>query len=96
MWHCESGCGWRQASRLTICGFFLGQKPLTMYFLRRVQELYANRPQKELSPSFWDSEGKSPTNNEGLESIMAGIEHRLGPYNADSVSICLIALAFAS
>jgi len=58
-----------------------GQKPLTVYFLRKVQELYVNRPQKELSPSFWDSQGKSPTNIEGLESIMAGIEHPLGPYN---------------
>ena len=51
-----------------------------MYFLRKAQELYSVRPTKELSPSFWASEGKSATNAEGLEDIMSGLEHPLGQY----------------
>ncbi|KAF4623241.1 hypothetical protein D9613_002112 [Agrocybe pediades] len=62
------------ANRLEKCGI----KPLTMYFLRRAEELYSVRPPKELSPSFWDSEGKSPTTAEGLEDILSGIAHPLG------------------
>ncbi|KAF8167761.1 ER-golgi trafficking TRAPP I complex 85 kDa subunit-domain-containing protein [Crassisporium funariophilum] len=46
----------RAALWLEKCGI----KPLTMYFLRKAQDLYSVRPPKELSPSFWDSEGKSP------------------------------------
>ncbi|CAA7259922.1 unnamed protein product [Cyclocybe aegerita] len=53
-------------------------RPLTMYFLRKAQELYHVRPPKELSPSFWDSEGKSSTDAQGLEDILSGIEHPLG------------------
>jgi hypothetical protein len=49
-----------------------------MYFLRKAQDIYRIKPSKELSPSFWDSEGKSPTSIEGLEEIMSGIEHPLG------------------
>jgi len=49
-----------------------------MYFLVKARELYSVGPEKELSPSFWDSEGKSPDNSEGLEMIMSGIEHPLG------------------
>ncbi|KAF8973873.1 ER-golgi trafficking TRAPP I complex 85 kDa subunit-domain-containing protein [Flammula alnicola] len=62
------------SNRLEKCGI----KPLTMYFLRKAQELYTVRPSKELSPSFWDSEGKSPMVAEGQEEIMSGIEHPLG------------------
>ncbi|KAJ3516458.1 hypothetical protein NLJ89_g1109 [Agrocybe chaxingu] len=62
------------ATRLEKCGI----RPLTMYFLRKAQELYHVRPPKELSPSFWDSEGKSPTDAQGLEDILSGIEHPLG------------------
>ncbi|KAH9486608.1 hypothetical protein JR316_0000673 [Psilocybe cubensis] len=62
------------ATRLEKCGI----KPLTMYFLRKAQDLYSVSPPKELSPSFWDSEGKSPSGTEGLEDIMAGIAHPLG------------------
>lgn len=51
-----------------------------MYFLRKAQELYSVRPTKELSPSFWEAEGKSATNAEGLEDIMSGLEHPLGQY----------------
>ena len=49
-----------------------------MYFLRKAQDIYQIRPPKELSPSFWDSEGKSPNVSEGLEEILSGIEHPLG------------------
>ena len=50
-----------------------------MYFLRKAQELYSTPSPKELSPSFWDSEGKSSFGDEGLEDILSGIEHPLGP-----------------
>ena len=50
-----------------------------MYFLRKAQELYSIPSPKELSPSFWDSEGKSSMVAEGLEDILSGIEHPLGP-----------------
>jgi trafficking protein particle complex subunit 8 len=50
-----------------------------MYFLRKAQELYSMPPPKELSPSFWDSEAKSAMVAEGLEDILSGIEHPLGP-----------------
>jgi len=54
------------------------QKPLTMYFLRRAHALYKMKPVKNLSPSFWESEGLAETDREGLDAIMSGIEHPLG------------------
>ncbi|KAJ7038336.1 ER-golgi trafficking TRAPP I complex 85 kDa subunit-domain-containing protein [Mycena alexandri] len=62
------------ANRLEKCGI----KPLTMYFLRKAHALYKIRPQKELSPSFWDSEGHSPADESGFDGILSGIEHPLG------------------
>ncbi|KAF8846247.1 hypothetical protein BDN67DRAFT_986591 [Paxillus ammoniavirescens] len=62
------------ANRLEKCGI----KPLTMYFLRRAHELFSNRPEKSLSPSFWDSEGKLPSDFSGFDAVMSGIEHPLG------------------
>ncbi|KAJ6574977.1 ER-golgi trafficking TRAPP I complex 85 kDa subunit-domain-containing protein [Mycena capillaripes] len=62
------------ANRLEKCGI----KPLTMYFLRKAHGLYKIRPPKELSPSFWDSEGRSPSDEEGFDAIISGIEHPLG------------------
>ncbi|KII93831.1 hypothetical protein PLICRDRAFT_36073 [Plicaturopsis crispa FD-325 SS-3] len=62
------------ANRLEKCGI----KPLTMYFLRRAHELYKSGPEKSLSPSFWDSEGKVSADALGFEDIMPGIEHPLG------------------
>ncbi|KAG6911541.1 hypothetical protein DXG01_011843 [Tephrocybe rancida] len=62
------------ANRLEKCGI----KPLTMFFLRRAHELYSERPQKSLSPSFWESEGQSPLELHGIDAIMSGIEHPLG------------------
>ncbi|KAJ8468953.1 hypothetical protein ONZ45_g17058 [Pleurotus djamor] len=62
------------ANRLEKCGI----KPLTMHFLRRAHDMYTSHPEKLLSPSFWDAEGKDPQSREGLASIMAGIEHPLG------------------
>jgi trafficking protein particle complex subunit 8 len=49
-----------------------------MYFLRKAQETYRMRPQKELSPSFWDSEGVSASDSDGFDTILTGIEHQLG------------------
>lgn len=49
-----------------------------MYFLRRAHELYKDRPQTQLSPSFWESEGKRPLDIQGIDAIMSGIEHPLG------------------
>ncbi|KAJ6604519.1 ER-golgi trafficking TRAPP I complex 85 kDa subunit-domain-containing protein [Mycena vulgaris] len=62
------------ANRLEKCGI----KPLTMYFLRKAHGLYKIGPQKELSPSFWDAEGHSPSDDDGFDSILSGIEHPLG------------------
>ncbi|KAG6818052.1 hypothetical protein H0H87_009207 [Tephrocybe sp. NHM501043] len=62
------------ASRLEKCGI----KPLTMFFLRQAHGLYSERPQKTLSPSFWESEGQSPFELHGMDAIMSGIEHPLG------------------
>ncbi|KAF8913001.1 ER-golgi trafficking TRAPP I complex 85 kDa subunit-domain-containing protein [Gymnopilus junonius] len=62
------------ANRLEKCG----NKPLTMYFLRKAQDLYSVPLPKELSPSFWDSEGKNPNAPDGLEDVRSGIAHPLG------------------
>ncbi|KAG1875607.1 ER-golgi trafficking TRAPP I complex 85 kDa subunit-domain-containing protein [Suillus subalutaceus] len=62
------------ANRLEKCGI----KPLTMYFLRRAHELSLSRPEKLLSPSFWMSENKQPSDFEGFDAVMSGIEHPLG------------------
>ncbi|KAJ6519689.1 ER-golgi trafficking TRAPP I complex 85 kDa subunit-domain-containing protein [Mycena sanguinolenta] len=62
------------ANRLEKCGI----KPLTMYFLRKAHGLYKIRPQKELSPSFWDAEDRSPSDENGFDAILSGIEHPLG------------------
>ncbi|PPQ62964.1 hypothetical protein CVT24_006070 [Panaeolus cyanescens] len=62
------------ATRLEKCGI----KPLTVYFLRKARELYNYWPSKELSPSYWASEGKEEGTREGLEDIYSGIEHPLG------------------
>ncbi|EGO05173.1 hypothetical protein SERLA73DRAFT_68802 [Serpula lacrymans var. lacrymans S7.3] len=62
------------ANRLEKCGI----KPLTMYFLRKAHELFKMRPDKALSPSFWESEGKDSTDYHGFDAVMSGIEHPLG------------------
>jgi len=62
------------ANRLEKCGI----KPLTMYFLRRAHELSLSRPEKILSPSFWMSENKQPSDFAGFDAVMSGIEHPLG------------------
>ncbi|KAJ7275176.1 ER-golgi trafficking TRAPP I complex 85 kDa subunit-domain-containing protein [Mycena haematopus] len=62
------------ANRLEKCGI----KPLTMYFLRKAHGLYKIRPPKELSPSFWDAENRSPSDENGFDAILSGIEHPLG------------------
>lgn len=49
-----------------------------MYFLRRAHELYQFKPEKTLSPSFWESEGKNANDRNGFDAIMPGIEHPLG------------------
>lgn len=49
-----------------------------MYFLRKAHDLYKNRPRKVLSLSFWESEGVSPLDAQGIDAIMLGIEHPLG------------------
>ena len=53
-----------------------------MYFLRKAQEMYSIPSPKELSPSFWASEGKSSMAAEGLEDVLSGIEHPLGFENS--------------
>ncbi|KAF9015517.1 ER-golgi trafficking TRAPP I complex 85 kDa subunit-domain-containing protein [Cyathus striatus] len=61
------------ASRLEKCGI----KPLTMYFLRKARELCSVPNVKELSPSFWESEGELRVHS-GFDAIMSGIDHPLG------------------
>lgn len=50
------------------------QKPLTMYCLRRAQELYTFKAEKDLSPSFWDADDQTPENWQGFEGIRLGID----------------------
>ncbi|TFK36848.1 ER-golgi trafficking TRAPP I complex 85 kDa subunit-domain-containing protein [Crucibulum laeve] len=78
------------ANRLEKCGI----KPLTMYFLRRAQDLYKVRPPKSLSPSFWESEGKSPQDTEGFDGITSGIEHPLGK-SFKILSLMILNMAYA-
>lgn len=53
-----------------------------MHFLRRAHELYIHIPDKQLSPSFTDIEGKRPPVAE-LDSILPSIEHSLGKCDAN-------------
>ncbi|KAI0639808.1 ER-golgi trafficking TRAPP I complex 85 kDa subunit-domain-containing protein [Trametes polyzona] len=55
-----------------------GIKPLAMYFFRKAHNLYRDPPPKELSPSFWESEDRSPTQWEGFSAVLPAIEHELG------------------
>ncbi|KAH9897998.1 ER-golgi trafficking TRAPP I complex 85 kDa subunit-domain-containing protein [Cubamyces lactineus] len=55
-----------------------GIKTLAMYFFRKAHELYQVPPPKELSPSFWESEDRSPTQWEGFSAVLPAIEHELG------------------
>ncbi|KAI0715153.1 ER-golgi trafficking TRAPP I complex 85 kDa subunit-domain-containing protein [Earliella scabrosa] len=55
-----------------------GIKPLAMYFFRKAHDLYQDPVPKELSPSFWESEDKSPMRWEGFPAVLPGIEHELG------------------
>ncbi|EIW64369.1 uncharacterized protein TRAVEDRAFT_158546 [Trametes versicolor FP-101664 SS1] len=55
-----------------------GIKPLAMFFFRKAQSLYRDRPPKELSPAFWESEDRSPTQWEGFTAVLPAIEHELG------------------
>lgn len=49
-----------------------------MHFLRRAHELYQVKLERTLSPSFWDSEGRTPDDWQGFEAIQPGIESALG------------------
>lgn len=54
------------------------QKPLAMYFFRKSHALYTSVLDKELSPSFWESEDKDPEQWRGFDAVLPGIEHELG------------------
>ncbi|KAK2461653.1 hypothetical protein APHAL10511_006116 [Amanita phalloides] len=56
----------------------LGIKPLTIYFLRKARDLYLAEPVRLLSPSFWDTDYESSSENSHFNAILAGIEHPLG------------------
>lgn len=58
-----------------------------MYFFRKSHQLYLSMAEKELSPSFWDSEGKDPADWKGFDSILPGINHELG-----TATLCLLSL----
>lgn len=50
--------------------------------------LYQVPPEKNLSPSFWESEEKEPTQWQGFNAIVPGIEHALGR----RISLCLLSV----
>ncbi|TFK91662.1 hypothetical protein K466DRAFT_482283 [Polyporus arcularius HHB13444] len=55
-----------------------GIKPLAMLFFRKAHGLYQDRIPKELSPSFWEIEDRSPTRWDGFPAVLPGIDHELG------------------
>ncbi|KAI0721227.1 ER-golgi trafficking TRAPP I complex 85 kDa subunit-domain-containing protein [Cerioporus squamosus] len=55
-----------------------GIKRLAMHFFRKAHSLYQDRIPKELSPSFWECEDRSPMHWEGFPAVLPGIEHELG------------------
>jgi hypothetical protein len=80
-------CGWK-TSRTMLTKLTRLQKPLTMYFLRRAHGLYKYKPEKTLSPSFWESEGKNADDRSGFDAIMPGIEHPLGLHRISLSDLC--------
>ena len=60
------------------------QKPLALYLFRQTYQLYSQPPDKELSPSFWDSEDRSPSQWTGPDAVIPGIEHELGELSCAS------------
>jgi hypothetical protein len=54
------------------------QKPLTLYLLRKAHGLCNISPEKNLSPSFWDSEGIEMQASTRFDRILPGLEHALG------------------
>ena len=59
------------------------QKPIALYFFRQAYRLYKTPTTRwdELSPSFWESEGKDPADWRGFEAVLPGIEHEIGRSN---------------
>ncbi|EKM61151.1 uncharacterized protein PHACADRAFT_190295 [Phanerochaete carnosa HHB-10118-sp] len=55
-----------------------GIKPVALYLFRQAHQLYCQPPDKNLSPSFWDSEDRSPSQWRGFDEVLPGIEHELG------------------
>ncbi|KIP12403.1 hypothetical protein PHLGIDRAFT_27246 [Phlebiopsis gigantea 11061_1 CR5-6] len=55
-----------------------GIKSLALYFFRQAHQLYKQPIDKELSPSFWESENRSPLHWKGFDAVQPGIEHELG------------------
>lgn len=49
-----------------------------MHLFRKAHTLYQDPIPKELSPSFWESEDRSPMRWEGFPAVLSGIEHELG------------------
>lgn len=49
-----------------------------MHFFRRSHQLYRSLRTSELSPSFWESEGRIQSEWRGFDAILPGIEHELG------------------
>ena len=63
------------------------QKPLALYFFQQAHQLYRQPVEKELSPSFWESEDRSLSQWRGFEAVLPGIEHELGE-GTTSVKLC--------
>jgi len=55
-----------------------GIKTLTTYLLRRAHGLLTIRPEKSLSPLFWESEGRDASEHQCFDFAISGVEHPLG------------------
>ena len=64
------------------------QKQLALYFFRQSHQLYRTPSDKNLSPSFWESEDRSPSQWKGFDAVLPGIEHELGMDNLERLGCC--------
>ena len=65
------------------------QKPLALYLFRQSHQLYRTLSDKNLSPSFWESEDRSPSSWQGFDAVLPGIEHELGMINCMNLKCSL-------
>lgn len=71
-WNCKWGIRLLQSKLMHL------QKPLALYLFHQAYELYRQPSDKDISPSFWESEDRSPSQWGGFDAVLPGIEHELG------------------